>query len=328
MKKKKKWKDIRSAIVMMCVMLAMLSSATFAWFSLTSNPVVNGLQMTAASSEGLKISKNNTTWFNAIDMNELNTDDGIAALETFTGMYPATLTTKTLYTAETATAANASSDLVGKPQFLAPKYTGFTVDGTTVIKDKTELAKYVASCTYYLKNENSSGTASIGIITADQESIDSSNIGVTDGNPNVEGSFVKLITDGDGNDANAGNDHSAVEAIRIALVIDNSKVVVYEPNSGTTLKSTSTYAINGLGDTNVTPDVVSLYEDGTIADGDDDATNNVKVSGELFTINANSSVQVDMYVWFEGQDDQCVDQIMKDLIEVQLQFTDLTASGN
>ena len=59
-KKKKKWRDVRSALVMTLLMVAMMSTATYAWFSLTSNPVVNGLQMTAASSEGLKISKDNS----------------------------------------------------------------------------------------------------------------------------------------------------------------------------------------------------------------------------------------------------------------------------
>lgn len=301
-KKKSKFREIRSAVTMMCVMVAMMSTATYAWFSLTSNPVVNGLQMTAASSEGLKISKNNTTWRNAIDMSVESDDTAAVASAT---LYPATLVDKVL-----------GDDKA--PKFYKPEYTGFTVTGKTLLTSSVTRKDYVASCTYYLKNE-STDPANIGIITVDQEDIDAAKIGVTDGNPNVEGSFVKIITDGDVDT----NDHSAIEAVRVAFVVDQTNVYVWEPNSGTTLKASSTYAKNGLVDgegkaTNIAADVVSTYEDGIITSAN--ATDDF-ISQGLFTLAGNTSCQVDMYVWFEGQDEQCVDQIMKDLVEVQVQFT-------
>ena len=43
--KKKKWKDIRSAVTMMCVMLAMISTATYAWFTMSESATVTGLQV-------------------------------------------------------------------------------------------------------------------------------------------------------------------------------------------------------------------------------------------------------------------------------------------
>ena len=53
---KKKLKDIRSAIVMMCVMVAMMSTASYAWFTLTDSPTVTGMQMKATASGGLQVS--------------------------------------------------------------------------------------------------------------------------------------------------------------------------------------------------------------------------------------------------------------------------------
>ncbi|MBE5884269.1 MAG: hypothetical protein E7291_07620 [Lachnospiraceae bacterium] len=294
--KRRKWRDIRSAVTMMCVMAAMLSTATFAWFSLTSNPVVNGLQMTAASSEGLKISKDNTTWRNAIDMSVES--DNTPAVEAAT-LYPATLLTKEL-----------GGDYI--PDFLSPVYTGFTVTGTEAVTN-VNFADYVASCTYYLKSEGTE-VVNVGIMTVDPNTVDPANIGVTDGNPNVEGSFVKVITDGDSDTT----DHSAIEAVRIALVVDETEVYIYEPNSGTTLIASSTYATNGLTTDPVTADVVSSFDDGVITSA---GKTSDYVSQGLFTLQPGVSRQIDMYMWFEGQDDQCVDQIMKDLVEAQIQFT-------
>ena len=60
MKKKRNWKDIRNAFVMFCVMVAMLSTASFAWFTLTDSPTVTSLQLTAATKGGLKVCETST----------------------------------------------------------------------------------------------------------------------------------------------------------------------------------------------------------------------------------------------------------------------------
>lgn len=310
-KTKKKWREIRSAVTMMCVMAAMLSTATYAWFTLTSAPVVNGLQMTAASTGGLKISETGTDWFNAIDLNDaINNTNGIT---TPFELKPATLTTKEVY---------ASGVFSGQPQFLKPVYTGFTVTGTEPMATADELKTYVATCRYYLKNEGED--TKVGIITKDQSAITdpATQIGITtENNPITEGSFVKLVTDGD--QPAAGTDHTAVESVRIAFVV-NGTTYVYEPNySADAVKAGSTYALNGLGGNNVTPDVVSSWDNGQISTG---IGVNATTSKGLFDIAQGATATVDMYVWFEGQDAHCVDQIMKDLIEVQIQFTAVSAT--
>jgi len=57
MKKKRDWKQIRNAFVMVCVAVAMLSTATYAWFTMTNQPSVTGMNMTASSVGGLSVSK-------------------------------------------------------------------------------------------------------------------------------------------------------------------------------------------------------------------------------------------------------------------------------
>jgi len=49
MKKKKSFRDIRNAVVMLCVMLAMLSTATFAWFSMNDRVSATNMAITAKS---------------------------------------------------------------------------------------------------------------------------------------------------------------------------------------------------------------------------------------------------------------------------------------
>ncbi|MBQ8316567.1 MAG: hypothetical protein IJX95_12620, partial [Lachnospiraceae bacterium] len=45
-------------------------------------------------------------------------------------------------------------------------------------------------------------------------------------------------------------------------------------------------------------------------------------SQKLFEV-GEEEVEIKMYIWLEGTDAQCVDQIKTDLIEAQIQFTSL-----
>ena len=313
--KKKKWRDIRSAVTMMCVMLAMLSSATFAWFSLTENATVTGLEMTAVASDGLWISKDGTSWFGAIDMSEKNTVDNVEALEAFV-LQPVTLK---------------NTDLTNdKLTFGVPVYDTTGLNKVTGVTDLVDgdigFDGYVASCEYYLKSTGNTAV-NVGIITVDPADVVADNIKVENGVAKQAGSFV-VETEAPAND---GADHSAVEAVRVAFVVDEdgsdqtaSKVVIWEPNYKTkTAMSGSTYAENGLTEL-ATVTVVSDLDDGYIvetinADGTYDVTNQLTTSEGLFTVN-QTGTKVTMYVWFEGQDAQCVDQIVEDVIKAQVQF--------
>lgn len=57
--KKKSFRDIRNAVFMLCIMLAMLSTATFAWFSMNDRVSAKGMQVQAKSKGSLVINKDN-----------------------------------------------------------------------------------------------------------------------------------------------------------------------------------------------------------------------------------------------------------------------------
>ena len=62
---------------------------------------------------------------------------------------------------------------------------------------------------------------------------------------------------------------------------------------------------------------VSFETDGTITSAD---PTDSYTSQTLFQV-GTSAKKVVMYVWIEGTDAQCIDQIMADQLEAQIQFT-------
>ena len=139
--------NIRNAFVMVCVSVAMLSTATYAWFTVTSSPSVEGLKLTAATKGGLEISWDKSTWQSSIAIKDQ--PGGQVKTEKLT---PVTVTAK---------------DPVFKQ---AVKATGGVVtDGDLgdVPTDDTLYREYVAKYTYYLRPAGGSGTVSVGLLKND-----------------------------------------------------------------------------------------------------------------------------------------------------------------
>lgn len=290
-KKAKKRKDIRSAVIMVLVMVAMLSAATYAWFSLSSSPTVTGLEMTAATSGGLKISETGAanTWYDAIDISAQNTD-------TNSKLTPVSV-------------LDSDANGVYEAKFYEPVYTGNTVtslNGTALnANGDSGLGGYVAKYTYYLKSEEDD-SVKVGIITA-APSTQTGTMGI-DGNnqANVPGSFVRKTDSSDTN--------SAINAVRIGFVVDGT-MYIYEPNYES-VTNTGSHADNGLSTAPVS-NVIS-GTDGIITKGNKTGENYTSIG--LFEVNS-AGKQITMYIWLEGTDDDCVDQIQADEIEAQIQFT-------
>ena len=292
--KGKKWRDVRNALVMVIVMVAMMSSATFAWFTLTSSPTVTGLQMTAAASQGLKISETSGgDYYDAVDISD---STGTNQNENNNILSPVSVT-------------KAAGETSYKPLFYEPVYLGNTVTSlkSTALNatDTTKLKGYVAKYEYYLKSD--ADTEWVGIVTAPETS-QSGNIGITNNKANIPGSFVRQ-------NSSATNTFTAINAVRIGFVVGSeTKMYIYEPNNESTT-TTGTYATNNVPAP--TSDVVSTVDTGIITTGKgaDDYT-----SKGLFQV-SKAGTKITMYVWLEGTDDDCVDEIQKDIIEAQIQFT-------
>lgn len=297
--KKKKFRDIRNAVVMMCVMIAMMSTASYAWFTMTDSPTVVGMQMTAASSSGGLLVGNSSTgdFYNAIEI--LDTD-----IKTLKPVTP---------------------DVASPGTFKEPVYTGNTVTSVTALES---IDDYVAYYEYYLKSTgpDDDSDISIGIIcgNVDQDG----DVSVTDKDteaaaPNLAGSLVRRAKDATTDQIEELYPHYAVrvgfvtyqdltEANQPAI----SNLVVWEPNSDGDIDSkTVAGTVEGVTDTPVTADVVSKMV-GTITTGGSNTT-----SDALFTIKSGKITKVGMYVWLEGPDEQCANEIQAGDLEAQIQFT-------
>lgn len=292
--KKKKWRDVKNALIMVVVMAAMMSTATYAWFTLTNNATVTGMQMTAGGSSGLKVCETiDGSYTDAISL----------APEIVDGV------TEENQIINQLTVDDPDGEGVFTTTFYKPVYgtvgEGTGVTGVEAITALSEVPSYAAKYTYFLKTE-AEDAAQVGLIIGEMPAYDT--VGGLNANnmPNIEGSFVR---------ATAQDANSAIYAVRIGLVVDG-KMYVYEPNSdGNFTGTVADVDTNTMTYDGYTATVVS-ETDGTITNG----AGVDGVSKGLFTV-TKEGTQVDMYVWLEGTDPQCADEIKADEIEAQVQFT-------
>ena len=96
MKKTIKKRAFVSAIAMLIVSAIVLTSSTFAWFSMSKKASVDAMDLTVSSPEGIQISANASTWTASLSIDEIfDTDDSTTsrydAYEGNANLYPADL---------------------------------------------------------------------------------------------------------------------------------------------------------------------------------------------------------------------------------------------
>lgn len=336
-KKKKKWKEVRSALVMILLMVAMMSTATYAWFTMTSNPTVTGMQMVASSGTGLSVCNTvDGTYVNAIeialDKNNMNlTTEEITALESDPAVLPSRL--RKLVPVSLSTVDNTNPKAFQGPTYVNGLVT--SLDGV----DIADLTGQVAVYTYYIKSEN--GNVGVGLRVGNPDPSQESGVDAAN-QATAPGTFVRPIQNATDNATIA-----ASGAIRIGLIvtedansdgtldspnsIDLSNMIIYEPNDNFEIAADATgitsanVELNGNNATytnTIIDSDVSSTKEGTITDG---GTVGGTDSDALFTV-SETPKKVTMYVWLEGTDSQCVDQIKTDQLEAQIQFVGLDAT--
>lgn len=305
--KGKKWRDVRNALVMVIVMVAMMSSATFAWFTLTNSPTVTGLQMTAAASAGLLVSNENDTskFANAIliaNDNDNGIDSSNPELLKLTPVTP-----------------NHKETSYG---FSEAKYSGGVVTGLSdKILTGDDLKGKVAVYTYFIKAETED--VGVGLIMGDSEQTNS--LTADGGVAGAAGTFIRQKT------SQTATDELANYAVRIGLVVSGpnetpniKNMIIVEPNTnGRQLGQGAGTKASVTG-----TDIDSEYDDNKkiVANKNGEITTGYLSATDKFTseylFTATSAVKkVTMYIWLEGSDSECVDEIRKDDIEGQIQFT-------
>ncbi len=332
--KKKKWKEVRSALVMVLVMVAMMSTATYAWFTMTSNPTVTGMQMVASSGTGLSVCNTVAgTYVNAIEI-ALSAENMNLTSEEAAALADADPSNDPERLRKLVPVSLGTTDNTNPSGFHDPVYNGNGIVTSLDTDALTELAGKVAVYTYYIKSE--SGNMNVGLIVGNAgQSADS---GVNAANQaTAEGTFVRTRKD-----ATDSSVAGAEGAIRIGLVVteanssggydepDLTDMIIVEPNSdflidGVNITSANVELNSGYTTSDYTNAILGsdivFKEDGTIVTGGSGTATDA-----LFTV-SETPKEVTMYVWLEGTDSQCVDQIKTDELEAQIQFTGISDAG-
>lgn len=261
--------------------VALLTTATYAWFSLTNAAQVNQLTLKAGTTGSLLISNSATDGFSeAIDLTlpencclrPLSTTDGTSFHKPIYG------------TDGVVESVNTTAITAG--------------DLENMINDSEANGGWLIKKTFYLKANTKSELTEVGIKLLAPKNTES-------------GTTID----------NASADTYGAEAIRISFTctdVDNNTVTkILEPNADETFEKAATQAsLRGWSD------VDTIKQSGTdYKFSNNDGTSYTDyVSEELFRIPTNEAVAVTMYIWLEGADKECVNEIVGNAINAQIRF--------
>lgn len=277
----------------------MLSAATYAWFTLSNTAKVANLTMTVGDTSGLQIAKS--------DGDSYGTFGGSITFDTIEGkLLPATTTDGKTFKEPEYDDDGAVALLNNVSKKLPQENATGSTEG------------YYIEYTFWLKSLGKDSTVKL-----------SKGVGITDGKyivnnqANYKGTYV-LSKDVDGTKGVPGS-----AAVRISFVgtgKSNSETIsIFEPNYditnegiGVTLIEKEDYAIDNTTDSS---------KQATIQHGMDGGIN-TSVNGDVISLAANIPTKITMYIWIEGKDPQCANQIAAKEITGQLLFTNAASEEN
>ena len=288
-KEKKKEGRLKSKLLICLLYVAVLSTATYAWFTLNNKPRVYNLSLTAGGAADLLI---------ADDLG-----GGPGEYGDFLDLKTANQTPVAMDEMELNPVTTADIKT-----FYEPVYNGESVTDTKEITDeKTLNESYVYQKTFYLK-AGSLKTGSGKKVSTNVKSYDIMLLGPEQGEENT-GCVIKQAAD-----SSAEGGATAANSIRIAFIVEGQEeIAVYEPNSdqhnGGDSATNSIPSQYGGYKTLKQPAAGGEFEGGEGGNSD-----------KLFTIKEDEDVLVTMLVWIEGTDDDCTNSIQMDEIIGNIQF--------
>lgn len=287
---KRKKVDVRKGIIIICVTILLLSTATFAWFSESNTPKMNNLALMAGASGSLLIAD--------------DTGNG-------PGAYGEALDLSQ------ALGANLMNDAILNPvttkdgsSFYSPLYTGNAVTGVKQITDAQKLtSRYVFEKSFYLKagpNPKNGGS-----LIATEGKLYNIYLAGRAGTSQTEGTYVTVVPD-----AQRGTSDTAANSMRISFELEDGTKIILEPNADAANADTKR-AEDGVKNQYGTYATLKQSKDGHfIVSG----LSNSYESPVLFTIKEGQDVKVTMKVWIEGTDKDCTNSIVLDEIIARFQF--------
>lgn len=283
---------LKSKLLVCLMYVAVLSTATYAWFTLNNKPRVFNLALTAGGAADLLIADDlgggPGEYSDKLDLQTAN--------QTPVAMMDMELNPVTTDNART---------------FYEPVYEGSSVTSVKEITDVAELNKsYVYQKTFYLK-AGSIKTRSGKKVSSNVKSYDIMLLGPEQGEQ-YSGCVIRQK-------AGSGAEASAANSIRIAFIVEGQdEIPIYEPNSSQ--HNGGDKAVNAVSYGNYKT-LKQPFPGGEFADGENGN------SKTLFTIREEEDVLVTMLIWIEGTDDDCTNSIQLDDIVGNIQFTSKDAEN-
>lgn len=270
--------------------IAVLSTATYAWFTMNNKPKVLNLALTAAAAGDLMI---------ADDLGggpgeygeELDLKGAIQKVP----MEEVSLNPVTTTDGE---------------KFYEPVYTGTAVSDVKEITDQEELNRnYIYEKTFYLKAGSLKNKNGKKVTGGMPKVYDIMLLGPKQDGEEISGCEIRQA---DGSSSTVAGD-TAANSIRISFLVEGQDIAIYEPNSDKH-NSDPEKAIDNVKGTYGTYATLQQGGDGSFAGGEGGN------SEKMFTIEEEQDVKVTMRVWMEGTDEDCTNSNEMDEIMGNIQF--------
>lgn len=283
--KRNKRQRIMATVVASISSVALLTTATYAWFSLTNAAQVNQLTLKAGTTGSLLISNYSDREFSdTVDLG-LKADTCLRPLTTLNGttFYKPVYGTNGVVERVNSTAIT-DADLNGMANLSES-------EGGWIIKK-----------TFYLKANTKSELKNVGIKLLAPK-------GTESGTKIINGKVNDISTKG-------------AEAVRISFTCNdvNNGVTtkILEPNADATFEGATAQV--ELADWDDVKTIKQSSTDYKFTVTNNNSTTQEYVSEELFRIPTNQAVPVTMYIWLEGADKECVNSIVGNAINAQFRF--------
>lgn len=292
-------RSMRNVVMMVLVCVLLLSAATYAWFTLSTSAKVANLSMTVGEETSLQIAPDldrdgtgRAGDYGSILTFGANLGDGIDTYWLNAPLLPATMN---------------SDGIVYKPEYDENDgtiITGFEAleksTSTEILKDSISTTEatndyFYYRTSFYLKTAGSEN------VTVELKTPTGTDMNAYTAPTNGVGTYIITET----------KDGMGAAAIRIKLSVGDD-AIVYEPMNDIILDSNKAYESATISNTATKPSATT-------------STDVQKSTGE-FTQHTGTlevtpaGVRVTMEIWLEGNDPQCVNQIMGDVIKGQIAF--------
>jgi hypothetical protein len=306
----KKTLKLIPALAMLLISAILVSTSTYAWFSMNSTVTATGMKVKAMAEKGLLINevalatdsgwddeavanalpgtaliptstKDATKWWHA--NSKTATDEAGAASNSIDGNIAAgyaQLTGNDYKLATTAAVGDGGGTRQAEYNIFYYDVGGSTADTFEPTKENAYYVMYK----YYLKASNETGLT----------------LGQSNGNQNIAIKQINVdLADGDSVDNNARSE-DLNKALRVGVKM-GSKMYIYAP----------VYAANDTIATYYVTDTYTAASGNTPASVTNTAVDALKFNQSAYTALGSvagaqgAGTEVDIYVWFEGEDDNC-----------------------